>query len=58
MISGSPAINAGNNTGIGTDFDGVARPQGAGFDIGALEFFTGSSSQPPPPKDLRVTTVK
>ncbi len=59
LISGSPAIDAGNNTGIGTDFDGVARPQGAAFDVGALEFFTGSSSQPPnPPKNLRVTTVK
>ncbi len=32
---------------------------GAGFDIGALEFFAASSSQQPnPPKNPRATTVK
>lgn len=34
---GSPAIDAGMNTGISTDFDGRPRPQGAAFDIGAFE---------------------
>ncbi|HEY6106047.1 MAG TPA: choice-of-anchor Q domain-containing protein, partial [Anaeromyxobacteraceae bacterium] len=34
----SPAINTGTSTRApATDFDGVARPQGAGFDIGAFE---------------------
>ncbi|MBZ5523669.1 MAG: IPT/TIG domain-containing protein [Acidobacteriia bacterium] len=34
---GSPAIDAGVNTGIPTDFDGIPRPQGGAFDIGAFE---------------------
>jgi Concanavalin A-like lectin/glucanases superfamily/Purple acid Phosphatase, N-terminal domain/Protein of unknown function (DUF1565) len=36
---GSPAIGAGVPvSGAATDYDGVARPQGNGFDIGAFEF--------------------
>lgn len=35
---GSPAIDAGANVGITTDYAGATRPQGAGFDIGAYEF--------------------
>ena len=36
--SGSPAIDAGSVTGApATDFAGVARPRGAGYDIGAFE---------------------
>jgi hypothetical protein len=38
LAAGSPAIDAGTNVGVTTDLDGVARPQGAGFDIGAYEF--------------------
>jgi hypothetical protein len=34
---GSPAIDAGIATGATTDFDGVPRPQGGAFDIGAFE---------------------
>ncbi len=39
LQSASPAIDAGLNLGtaVPTDYDGVARPQGAGFDIGAFE---------------------
>ncbi len=38
LLSTSPAINAGNNTGApATDQRGVARPQGAAADIGAYE---------------------
>jgi len=58
LSSGSPAIDAGTNTGVALDFNGVARPQGAAFDIGAFEFASGSSSaaQPPaPPTNLRVS---
>ncbi len=40
LQSGSPAINTGN-TGVGTvvsmDHDGVNRPQGGGYDVGAYE---------------------
>jgi hypothetical protein len=35
----SPAINAGLNlSSVPNDFDGVTRPLGAGWDIGAFEF--------------------
>lgn len=34
----SPAIDAGVNTGITTDYGGVSRPQGAAYDIGAHEY--------------------
>ena len=38
LLAGSPAIDAGTNTGAPADDQrGVARPQGAGFDIGAYE---------------------
>lgn len=39
LLTGSPAINAGNNTGApATDQRGVARPQDAIADIGSYEF--------------------
>jgi len=34
---GSPAIAAGINTGVATDFDGAARPQGRAMNLGAFE---------------------
>jgi hypothetical protein len=41
LLAGSPAIDAGVPvSGVATDYDGVARPQGNGFDIGAYEFPT------------------
>ncbi len=42
---GSPAIDAGVTiSGLATDFDGIPRPQGSAFDIGAYQFVTGSSA--------------
>lgn len=59
LLPGSPAIDAGVNTGIATDFDGVLRPQGSGFDLGAFEFSGGSAAaQPNPPTNLRVLAAK
>jgi hypothetical protein len=33
----SPAIDAGTTTSVGNDYDGVSRPQGKAYDIGAYE---------------------
>jgi predicted outer membrane repeat protein len=38
LLAGSSAINAGVDYGVTTDQRGVARPQGAGVDIGAFEY--------------------
>ncbi|MFC1888795.1 right-handed parallel beta-helix repeat-containing protein [Thermodesulfobacteriota bacterium] len=38
IMEGSPCIDAGIDTGIGTDIDGDVRPQGDGFDMGADEY--------------------
>src|SRR5262249_34038663 len=51
LQSNSPAIDAGANLGVATDFDGSSRPRGAGYDMGAYEFNSGS----PPPLSCDVT---
>ena len=58
LQSGSPAINQGVNTGIPADFDGISRPQGTAYDIGAFEFGSGTGttpSKPAPPPNIRGT---
>lgn len=70
LQSGSPAIDAGvtissSNSykgyqvwnGSPNDHDGVTRPQGSAYDIGAYEFFAGGSTvqKPNPPTNLIVT---
>lgn len=37
LQTGSPCIDHGFDTGVGFDFDGIVRPQGAAYDIGAHE---------------------
>ena len=39
LQAGSPAINTGITVAaVTTDFDGIARPQGSAYDIGAFEY--------------------
>jgi len=40
LFQNSPCIDAGDDSGIGFDFDGTPRPQGQGYDIGAYELIT------------------
>ncbi|KAA0256451.1 DUF1565 domain-containing protein [Acidobacteria bacterium ACD] len=48
LQAGSQAIDAGSAVSApATDFDGLARPQGAGFDIGAFERGAGGCSPSP-----------
>ena len=42
LQAGSPALDAGVNTGRDRDYVGVVRPQGSAYDIGAYEFITGT----------------
>jgi hypothetical protein len=49
LKAGSPGIDAGTALPLTTDIDGAARPQGAGYDVGAYEF-----GVPHPPMNLRV----
>jgi len=44
LQAGTPAKDAGVTVStLKTDFDGITRPQGPAFDIGAFEFFQGSA---------------
>lgn len=56
LQSGSPAIGAGANDGVTTDFAGSARPQGKGWDIGAYQF--GGSGAPTPTKPNPASNLK
>jgi hypothetical protein len=38
LTAGSPAIDAGATVSLATDYDGVPRPQGPDYDIGAYEY--------------------
>jgi hypothetical protein len=55
LQSASPAINAGLTIStLLTDLDGVSRPQGPAYDIGAYEFVNGTVTvRPNPPTNLK-----
>jgi hypothetical protein len=56
LLSGSPAINAGVDLGspFNRDKNGVARPQGNGWDLGAYEFDGPANLPPLTPNILRI----
>jgi len=60
LQSNSPAINAGYNSGVKDDHDGVSRPQDGAYDIGAFEYngdgdvTPPDTSKPSAPTNLRV----
>lgn len=57
LLLGSPAIDTGFTVGaVTTDFNGVVRPQGSAYDIGAYEFISGGSFDPSP-SGTRITTT-
>lgn len=55
LQSTSPAVNAGVNLAeVTIDFNGVTRPQGGAYDIGAYEYVAGGGSQPSAPSNLNI----
>ena len=55
LLSNSPAVDAGLATGApDEDFDGIFRPQGTGFDIGAYEYVYSDTTPPSAPTGLTV----
>jgi len=55
LLTGSPAIDAGVTiSGLTRDHDGITRPQGASYDVGAYEYPSGAVARPAPPTNLSV----
>jgi hypothetical protein len=53
---GSPAIDKGATiSAVTTDFEGIPRPQGSGYDIGAFEYKGTTVAPPTAPSNLQVT---
>jgi hypothetical protein len=55
VASNSPCVDAGESIAeITNDYEGISRPQGTGFDMGAFESRYGGGNPPSPPADLRI----
>jgi hypothetical protein len=55
--STSPCKDTGNNVYVSSfDFDGVTKPQGAGYDIGAFEYVSGGDTTPPQISGVSIVT--
>jgi hypothetical protein len=57
LQASSPAIDHGANVGVGADFAGVARPSGAGYDIGAYEYGSGQATATATPTVVSTPTA-
>jgi hypothetical protein len=62
LQAGSPAIDSGATVQLATDYDGVSRPQGSAYDIGAYEYpeqgsVAGTLSASPASLSLETVTV-
>ncbi len=55
LSAGSPAIDAGAPVDLPFDYDGVPRPQGRGYDVGAFEFLQGST--PPAAQNPQISRI-
>jgi len=58
LVSGSDCIDAGTaNNASAEDYDGISRPQGAGYDIGAYEFTGVGASENHTYSSVQVWTI-
>ena len=57
LSAGSPAIDSGATVQLATDYDGVPRPQGAAYDIGAYEYPEASQAAATPAVSLSPTSL-
>lgn len=52
LQAASPCRDAGKDAGITVDFNGTARPQDAGYDMGAFEFYVPPPEPEPEPEPM------
>lgn len=58
LTPGSACIDAGTDIGLVADYAGTSVPQGAGVDIGAVEYIVQSQAVPLPPENLHIITIE
>jgi hypothetical protein len=58
LQSGSDAIDRGTTVDVQVDIYGVARPEGSGFDIGAVEYPSSTPTPTPTPAPLLTQTIE